>query len=77
MNIVYFPDTDILYFELIPEEATGGWEVAPGVVVNYAEDGRTVGIEIEQASKSANMESLKVGNFPGLVEIIDRLPRAH
>jgi len=77
MNIVYFEETDSLYIELVPENPTGAWEIAPGIIINYAESGQTVGIEIDQASERVNLDSLKVGNFPGVVENITKRNFTH
>lgn len=71
MNIAYFKDMDSLYIELSPEEPAHAWEAHKGVVLNMSEDGRVVGIEIEQASLNADMRMLKVGHFPGAVEVIE------
>jgi uncharacterized protein YuzE len=77
MNIVYFREMDSLYIELAAEDATGAWEAAPGVIINYAADGRTVGIEIDQASERVQMNDLKIGNFPGAVETITKQNPTH
>ena len=61
---------DTLYIELSPENATQAWEAHAGVVLNLSEDGRVVGIEIEQASKQTNLDLLRVGNFPGEVHAV-------
>ncbi len=70
MNIAYFKDMDTLYIELAPETATQAWEAQAGIVLNLSEDGRVVGIEIEQASKKTNLDMLRVGNFPGEVHAV-------
>ena len=72
MNIAYFKDMDSLYIELSPENPASAWEAHKGVVLNMSEDGRVVGIEIEQASQNADMRMLKVGHFPGAVEVIEQ-----
>ena len=72
MNFVYFKDIDSLYLELSPENAEHAWEAHPGVVLNLAADGRLVGIEIERASEKSRLDLLKVANFPGQIEVIDR-----
>lgn len=71
MNIAYFKDTDSLYLELVPENPSHAWEAQPGVVINLAEDGRVVGIEIEHASQMTDLRALRVGNFPGDVVAVD------
>jgi uncharacterized protein YuzE len=72
MNFVYFKDMDSLYLELTPENAEHAWEAHPGVVLNMSADGRVVGIEIEKVSEKSRLDLLKVANFPGQVEVIDR-----
>jgi uncharacterized protein YuzE len=71
VNIAYLKDMDSLYIELSPENAAHAWEAQEGIVINLAEDGRVVGIEIEHASQKADLRSLRVGNFPGEVVAVD------
>ncbi len=71
MNIAYFKDMDSLYIEISPENPARSWEAHQGIVLNLSDDGRVVGIEIEQASRSINLDLLKIGGFPGRVEVID------
>jgi len=72
MNIAYLKDMDSLYIELSPENPDHAWEAQPGIVINLAGDGRVVGIEIEKESQVANLDILKIGGFPGQIEIIDQ-----
>jgi uncharacterized protein YuzE len=71
MNIAYFKDMDSLYIELSPENPAHAWEAQEGVVINLAEDGRVVGIEIEHVSQKADLSVLKVGDFPGEVHAVE------
>jgi uncharacterized protein YuzE len=71
MNIAYFKDMDSLYIEISPESPAHTWEAHAGIVLNMSEDGRVVGIEIEKASQATNLDILKIGGFPGQVEVID------
>jgi len=71
MNIAYFKDMDSLYIEISPESPAQAWEAHQGIVLNLSEDGRVVGIEIEKASQAANLGILKIGGFPGQIEVID------
>jgi uncharacterized protein YuzE len=71
MNIAYFKDRDSLYIELSPEDPVHAWEAQEGIVLNLAEDGRVVGIEIERASTKADLSLLRVGNFPGQVHAVE------
>ncbi|MDA8127796.1 MAG: DUF2283 domain-containing protein [Betaproteobacteria bacterium] len=72
MNIAYLKDMDSLYVEISPENPAQAWEAHEGIVLNLSEDGRVVGIEIEKASLVANLDILKIGGFPGQIEIIDK-----
>jgi len=72
MNIAYLKDMDSLYVEISPESPAHAWEAHEGIVLNLSEDGRVVGIEIEKASLATNLDMLKIGGFPGRVEIIDK-----
>jgi uncharacterized protein YuzE len=72
MNIAYFKDMDSLYVEISAEDPAQAWEAHKGIVLNLSEDGRVVGIEIEKASQAANLDILKIGGFPGQIEIIDK-----
>ncbi|MBU2640686.1 MAG: DUF2283 domain-containing protein [Thiobacillus sp.] len=72
MNIAYFRDMDSLYIEISPENPDHTWEAHEGIVLNLSADGRVVGIEIEKASLATNLDILKIGDFPGQVEIIDK-----
>jgi uncharacterized protein YuzE len=71
MNIAYFKDMDSLYVEISPESPAHTWEAHAGIVLSMSADGRVVGIEIEKASQATNLDILKVGGFPGQVEVID------
>ncbi|HQS82311.1 MAG TPA: DUF2283 domain-containing protein [Thiobacillus sp.] len=72
MNIAYFKDMDSFYVEISPENPARSWEAHEGIVLNLSEDGRVVGIEIQKASQAANLDILKIGGFPGQIEIIDK-----
>jgi uncharacterized protein YuzE len=50
MKVVYDPDKDILqiaFMETIVEETA---QIAPGLVLDYDEDGNVIGLEIRKAS---------------------------
>jgi uncharacterized protein YuzE len=51
MKVVYDPDKDILqitFIETIIEETA---QIAPGLVLDYDEDGNVIGLELKKASK--------------------------
>ena len=52
MNVTYDPDTDTLSIGLAPREVAESDEDKPGVILDYDAEGRLVGIEILDASKT-------------------------
>lgn len=51
MKVVYDPDKDILQFsfrENLIEETT---QIAPGLILDYDEDGAVIGFEVRKASQ--------------------------
>ena len=67
----YFPESDMLYIELLPGVTTESEEVAPKIVLDYDEQNRVIGIEIEDASKLVDVTRLEVSALP-LVDLIVR-----
>ena len=53
MKIFYDPEADALRISLIDAEAVESEEIAPDIILDYAEDGRVVSIEVLHASKHA------------------------
>jgi uncharacterized protein YuzE len=64
MNFQYFPETDVLYIKLADRVSTESEEVAPGIVLDYDDRNQVIGIEIEDASKSVDLNRLEVSAFP-------------
>ncbi|HXG19218.1 MAG TPA: DUF2283 domain-containing protein, partial [Methylomirabilota bacterium] len=64
MTFRCFPETDMLYVELINGVSMESEEVAPGIVLDCAENKRVVGIEIEDASQSIDLSKLAVSALP-------------
>jgi uncharacterized protein YuzE len=64
MNFQYFPETDMLYIKLADRVSTESEEVAPGIVLDYDERNQVIGIEIEDASKSVDLNRLEVSALP-------------
>jgi uncharacterized protein YuzE len=60
----YDPDTDMLYIELVGAVSTESEEVAPGIVLDFDEKNRVIGIEIEDASKFVDLSRLEVSALP-------------
>jgi uncharacterized protein YuzE len=64
MILRYYPDTDMLYIELTSGVSVESEEVAPGVVLDFAENNQLIGLEIEDASKFIDLSRLEVSALP-------------
>ncbi len=64
MTFQYFKDDDMLYIKLISGVSAESEEVAPGIVLDYDDNNRVIGIEIEDASKIANLSRLELFSMP-------------
>ena len=51
MKVVYDPEKDILQISLVPHFIEETTQIAPGLVLDYDEDGQVVGLELRKASK--------------------------
>lgn len=64
MQMDYDPATDSLYIHLSERISVDSDEVVEGVVLDYAEDGSLVGIDLQHASKKVEMDSLVLRHLP-------------
>ncbi|MCL0058550.1 DUF2283 domain-containing protein [Dehalococcoidia bacterium] len=64
MTFQYYPDTDMLYIKLASGVSTESEEVASGIVLDFDEDNRVVGIEIEDAGTFIDLSRLEVLALP-------------
>lgn len=64
MTFRYFPETDMLYLELVSGISTESEEVAPGIVLDFDDKNRVIGIEIEDASTFIDLSKLEVSALP-------------
>ena len=64
MVFQYFADTDMLYIKLADGMSVESQEVAPGVVVDFDDRVRIVGIEIEDASIVVDLSRLELSALP-------------
>ncbi len=51
MKIRYDKEVDALYIDLLDLPSLESEEIAPGIILDFSEDGRVVGIEVLNASK--------------------------
>ncbi len=64
MVFEYYSDTDMLYIKLADGKSTESEEIAPGVVLDFDERNRVIGIEIEDASKFIDLSHLELRALP-------------
>ena len=64
MKFHYYPDTDSLYIDLSERSSHDSREVAPGVVLDFDDDGRLVGIDIDHASQIVDLSRLEAESLP-------------
>lgn len=64
MKFHYYPETDSLYIDLVDHPSVESQEVRPGVVLDFDAMGNLVGIDIDHASKVANLAQLEVEELP-------------
>lgn len=69
MVFQYYPDTDMLYIQLAGGASAESEEVAPGVVLDFNQNNRVIGIEIENASAFIDLSRLEVSALP-IVDLI-------
>lgn len=68
MKLQYHPETDSLYIDLSGGVSAESREISEGVVVDYDIDGTLVGIDIDNASRKVDLETLRLSRLPGRIE---------
>lgn len=64
MRLNYDAATDSLYIHLAERPSVDSDEVADGVVLDYDAQGALVGIDVQHASKRADIRRLAVNHMP-------------
>ncbi len=64
MVLEYYSEDDMLYFKFADGASTESEEIAPGVVLDYDEHNRVIGVEIEDASKFIDLSRLELRALP-------------
>jgi uncharacterized protein YuzE len=70
MKLEYYPETDTLYIDLLEKSSASSVEISEGVVLDYDETGRLVGIDIDNASKKVSLKELTLNKLPIDVQTI-------
>jgi uncharacterized protein YuzE len=68
MKLNYYPDTDSLYIDLSERTSTESREISEGVVLDYDENGKLVGIDIDNAKNNISLDKTILSKLPGIVE---------
>ena len=64
MRLAYDPETDSLYIHLSERAAVDSDEVAEGIVLDFSDEGTLVGIDVQHASKNADIDRLFLTKIP-------------
>lgn len=68
MKLNYHPDTDSLYIDLAERASVNSMEISEGVVLDYDQDGKLVGIDIDNAQNKVDLQKLILNQMPSDVE---------
>ena len=66
MKLHYYPETDSLYIDLNERPSVDSREIADGLVVDFDAEGRAVGIDIQHASQSLDLNTLETESLPAV-----------
>ena len=64
MKLHYYQETDSLYIDLAERPSADSREIADGLVVDFDAEGRVVGIDIQHASQSLDLQTLETESLP-------------
>ena len=70
MRLSYYPDTDSLYIDLSEKPSKESREISEGIVLDYDEDGKLVGIDIDNASQKVALKELTLSKLPFAVQTV-------
>ncbi len=64
MKLHYYPETDSLYIDLAAAPSADSKEIADGLVADYDEQGRIVGLDIQHASERLDLSKVETEHLP-------------
>ena len=64
MKLNYYEDTDSLYIDLSSEASSDSREIADGLVIDFNDAGRIVGIDIQHASERIDLGTVESAHLP-------------
>jgi uncharacterized protein YuzE len=68
MKINYYPETDSFYIRFSDQESAESLEISEGVVVNYDETGKLVGMNIDNATHKVKLEEFILHQLPKKIQ---------
>jgi uncharacterized protein YuzE len=68
MKLSYHRETDSLYIDLAERPRVESQEISEGVVIDFDEEGKVVGVDLDHASQKVELVRLVLSKFPGEVE---------
>jgi uncharacterized protein YuzE len=69
MKLAYSADTNSLSIEFVERPSTASTEIAAGVVVDFDDQGRVVGIDIDNARNKLDLDRVVVSNMPRAIDV--------
>ena len=64
MKLNYYPETDSLYIDMSEKPSVDSKVISDGVVLDYDKNGDLVGIDLDNASRIANLTELVLNKLP-------------
>lgn len=64
MNLNYYPETDSLYIDLSSTPSRKSMEISEGIVLDYDDEGKLTGIDIDNASHKINLSEIVLSKVP-------------
>ncbi|MEB3191099.1 MAG: DUF2283 domain-containing protein [Snowella sp.] len=68
MKINYYPETDSLYIHFSDQGSAESLEISEGVVIDYDETGKLVGIDIDNATHKVKLEEFVLHQLPTKIQ---------
>ena len=68
MKVAYYSNTNSLYIDLAERASVESREISDGIVLDYDADGNLVGVDIDNASRKVQLQTLIVSGLDGEVE---------
>ena len=70
MKLNYYSETDSLYIDLSSKPSKESVEISEGIVLDYDEDGRITGIDIDNASHKIDLNEIILNKVPSQLQAI-------